>query len=235
MSPLLFDVVMEETTKTCHLGDSWEHLYVDDLVLTTESREKVVDMLRRLKDALEMRGKKVNLSKTKLPVTGKKAEIIESGQHPCAVCGQGVGVNSVLCDSCNKWCHKRCSGLRSLNVSNFRCSSCNSQEGSPQPDDSIHLTDGRVEEVKSFCYLGDVLDRGGGAERSVRKRIACAWAKWRELSNPLTNGGLPLRHRGKVYEACIRSVMLYGPETWARIRRSLRKLSGDLTTEYFAI
>ena len=45
-----------------------------------------------------MRGMKVNLSK--LLVTGKEAEIIENGQFPCAVCGQGVGVNSELCNGC---------------------------------------------------------------------------------------------------------------------------------------
>ena len=219
LSPLLFNVVMEEATKSCRVGDPWELLYADDLILTAESKEEVVEMFKRWKEALEMRGMKVNLSKTKLLVTGKEAEIIESGQFPCAVCGQGVGVNSVLCNGCNKWCHKRCSGLRSLNTPNFRCSSCNSQGGTSLPDDSIHLPDGQVEEVKSFCYLGDVLDRGGGAERTVRNRIACAWSKWRELSNLLTNRGIPLRHRAKVYAACIRSVMLYGSETWALTKK----------------
>jgi hypothetical protein len=31
----------------------------------------------------------------------------------------------------------------------------------------------------------------------------------------LINKGIPLRYRGKVYEACIRSVLLYGVETMA--------------------
>ena len=219
LSPLLFNVVMEETTKSCRVGDPWELLYADDLILTAESREEVINMFKKWKEALEMRGMKVNLSKTKLLVTGKEAEIIESGEFPCAVCGQGVRANSILCNGCNKWCHKRCSGVRSLNTPNFRCSSCNRQGGSPQPDESIQLHDGIVEEVKSFCYLGDMLDRGGGAERSVRNRIACAWSKWRELSNLLTNRGIPLRHRARVYEACIRSVMLYGAETWALTKK----------------
>ena len=219
LSPLLFNLVMEEATKSCRVEDPWELLYADDLVLTAESREEVVQMFRRWKEALELRGMKVNLSKTKLLVTGKEAEIIESGDFPCAVCGQGVGRNSLLCNGCNKWCHKRCSGLRSLNASNFHCPSCTSQRRTPEPDDSIHLPDGTVEEVKSFCYLGDVLDRSGGAETAVRNRVACAWSKWRELSNLLTNRGIPLRHRAKVYEACVRSVMLYGSETWALTKK----------------
>ena len=36
-----------------------------------------------------------------------------------------IGVNSILCNECNRWCHKRYSGLRNLNgVTNFRCLAC---------------------------------------------------------------------------------------------------------------
>ena len=31
--------------------------------------------------------------------------------------------------------------------------------------------------VTQFCYLGDVLDSEGGAERVVRARVAVAWGK----------------------------------------------------------
>ena len=40
-----------------------------------------------------------------------------------------------------------------------------------------------------------------------------------EIASLLVNRGIPLHHRGKVYEACIRSVMLYGGETWALTAR----------------
>ena len=41
LSPLLFTVVMKEATKECRVGDPWELLYADDLVVTAESREGV--------------------------------------------------------------------------------------------------------------------------------------------------------------------------------------------------
>ena len=41
--------------------------------------------------------------------------------------------------------------------------------------------------VSQICYLGDVLDSEGGAERAVRARVAAAWAKWREISGLLLN------------------------------------------------
>ena len=79
-----------------------------------------------MEGAFEQRGLKVNLEKTKLLVTeGERGEVVQVGRYPCGVCGQGVGVNSILCISCNKWCHKRCSGLGRLGpVVDFRCPTC---------------------------------------------------------------------------------------------------------------
>ena len=77
---------------------------------------------------------------------------------------------------------------------------------------------GVVGVVTQFCYLGDVLDREGGAERAVRARVAAAWGKW-EILGLLLNKGIPLARMGMVFDACIRSVMLYGGETWALTNR----------------
>ena len=49
---------------------------------------------------------------------------------------------------------------------------------------------------------------------AVRGRISASWLKWKEISSLLVNRGVPLRHRARVYEACIRPVLLYGSETW---------------------
>ena len=125
LSPLLFNIVMEEATKECTKLVPWTMLYADDLVLTAETWEEVVEKFKSWKVALERRGMKVNMSKTKILVTGKETEQIRSGRYPCGVCGRGVGINSVLCVECNLWCHKRCSGLQSVaKASNFVCPSC---------------------------------------------------------------------------------------------------------------
>ena len=75
---------------------------------------------------------------------------------------------------------------------------------------------GVVAEVKQFCYPG--MCWGGGSERAIRARVGAAWGKWKEIASLLVHRGIPLHHRGKVYAACIRSVMLYG-ETWALTAR----------------
>ena len=110
------------------------------------------------------------------------------GRYPCGVCSQGVGVNSILCISCNKWCHKSCSGLGRLGPAvNFQCPTCVG---------GVVVGSGIVGVVTQFCYLGDVLDSEGGAERAVRARVAAAWGKWREISRLLLNKGIPLAQRG---------------------------------------
>ena len=50
-------------------------------------------------------------------------------------------------------------------------------------------------------------------------RVGAAWEKQKEIASLLVNRGIPLHHHGIVYEACIRSVMLYGGETWALTAR----------------
>ena len=171
---------------------------------------------------MEVRGMKVNISKTKLLVSGKKSrEPISSGQYPCAVCSRGVGANSVLCVRCNKWCHKRCSGLSSFaGISAYICPVCSGlRQHTAWTDESIVLDSGTLEEVSEFCYLGDMFDCEGGAEKAVRHRISVAWFKWRELSRLLCNKTIPLKHRARVYNACIRSTLTYGAATWALTKR----------------
>jgi hypothetical protein len=53
----------------------------------------------------------------------------------------------------------------------------------------------------------------------VRDRVGAAWQKWTDMASLLTSKNIPLKVRGNVYESCVRSVMLYGAETWAMTGR----------------
>ena len=215
LSPLLFILVMDEATKECRGDEIWELLYADDLVLTAETKEEAEQKFLDWREAIARRGMKVNVAKTKVLVTGKKAEVVRSGRYPCAVCGKGVGVNSILCTVCGFWCHNRCSGVPNINnAPDFQCPTCTGQNQTEEPRDDLHLEGGVVDEVKEFCYLGDLLDSEGGVERAVRMRVSAAWHKWRDISSLLINKSLPLKNRARVYDACIRSVLLYGSEGW---------------------
>jgi len=55
------------------------------------------------KVAMESKGLKVNMEKTKLMVTGKESRHrVQSGRWSCGCCDKGVGVNSILYIECNK-------------------------------------------------------------------------------------------------------------------------------------
>ena len=50
-------------------------------------------------------------------------------------------------------------------------------------DESVVTSDDTMEKVNQFCYLGDVLDGGAGARKSVRSTVAAAaGGKLRDLS-----------------------------------------------------
>ena len=76
------------------------------------------------------------------------------------------------------------------------------------------LAGSNLEVVDKFFYLGDMLDAGGGAEASTVTRVRSGWEKFRELLPLLTTKAIPLNFKGELYAACVRSVMLYGSETW---------------------
>ena len=67
--------------------------------------------------------------------------------------------------------------------------------------------------VDKFCYLGDMIGIGGGAEEASWARVRCVWVKFRELAPVLTSLGASMKVKGKVYRACVLRVLVYGRET----------------------
>ena len=101
---------------------------------------------------------------------------------------KGVGRNSIQCSICEKWVHKRCSGVKGnlQKVVDFECKKCaepvESVELKLEEKSQFKLSSGvALECVDKFCYLGDMIGRGGGVEEAVRNRVRCAWCKFREL------------------------------------------------------
>jgi len=40
-----------------------------------------------------------------------KTKVMISVEWPCGVCGRSIGNNSIQCSSCQKWEHRKCSGI----------------------------------------------------------------------------------------------------------------------------
>ncbi|XP_056003414.1 uncharacterized protein LOC130049601 [Ostrea edulis] len=151
----------------------------------------------------------------------------DSGSVPCAVCRTGVGSNSIFCNGCKHWVHKKCSGLVRLSVDpDFRCSRCRGTarplDGRPQSDIQVGMD--KLEVVGSFCYLGDMLSAAGGCDLAATTRVKTAWKKFRELLPVLTSRHLSYKTHGRVYNTCVRSAMLHASETWALTKPNLHRL-----------
>jgi len=62
-------MVMDELTKDIRKGVPWELMFADDLALTEESQLEVMGVFEDWKAAMEAKGLKINMEKTKLMVT----------------------------------------------------------------------------------------------------------------------------------------------------------------------
>ena len=72
----------------------------------------------------------------------------------------------------------------------------------------------QVDFVKSFCYLRDRLNASGESEAAVTARTRIGWTKIREGGKLLYGRKFSLKMKGRIYQSCVRSAMLYGSETW---------------------
>ena len=144
----------------------------------------------------------MSMGKTKILNSGINLDVLKnkSGKDPCGVCQTGVGRNLILCGSCKRWVHKKCSGIKGplLPDHDFRCARC---LGTAQAIDEREVTEVEVgneklKAVPNFCYLGDMLSAGGGCQLAAITCCKCAWGKFCQLLHLLTYINLPLLTRG---------------------------------------
>ena len=58
------------------------------------------------------------------------------------------------------------------------------------------------------------MNAGGGCEAAGTAGARIDWVKFRECGELLNSKRFSLKLKGMVYRSCVRSVMLYGIETW---------------------
>ena len=99
LSPLLFIIVLEASSREFRTGCSWELLYADDLVIVAESLEELIEKLKLWKEHIEAKGMRVNMGKTKLMFSKRDLNSLHSsGRYSCGVCRKGVRSNSIFCE-----------------------------------------------------------------------------------------------------------------------------------------
>jgi len=103
----------------------------------------------------------VNLNKTKVMISGEQQKVTQKAvRWPCAVCGRGVGNNSIQCTRCQQWVHRKCSGIKDIMykvMTTFVCRRCmNPVAGTGCTSVDIGVN-ANLELLDKFCYLGDML------------------------------------------------------------------------------
>jgi len=153
----------------------WELLYGDDLVVIAKTEEDLIKRLSDWKDNVENRSMRVNMNKTKVMISGERQKPVQkAARWPCGVSGRGVGSNSIQCTSCQKWVHKRCSGIKGSMykvMRSFICRGCSNPVISTGHTSVDIGASGNLEVVDKFCYLGDMLSVDGDADTAVEARI----------------------------------------------------------------
>jgi len=113
LSPPLFVIVTEAISREFRVPLPWELLFADDLAVIAETKEELIKRLNVWKENVESKGMRVNMNKTKVIISGECQKLRQKVvRWPCGVCSKGVGRNSLQCTSCQKWVHKKCSGIK---------------------------------------------------------------------------------------------------------------------------
>ena len=231
LRPLLFIIVLEALSRDFRVGVPWELFFADDLVIIAKSLEECIDRVKAWKEAMESKGLRVNMGKTKFMASGINLDVLrDSGKFPCAVCRTGVGnVSGFLCTKCVHWVHKKCTGQKTVvKDPNYVCPRCRGDPGirpiDGRPFVEVQVGDSSLENVDRFCYLGDMLSAGGGCMAAAIARCGAAWAKFRQHLPLLTDRSLPLKLKGRFFNSNVRSSLLYATETWPMSKAALHRL-----------
>ena len=165
------------------------------------------------KEAMEKKGLRINAGKTKVMICGTGLNLLQSsGEYPCAVCHTGVGNNSIYCNGCKLWVHKKCSGLQWLTPNpDYRCKQCmgNACPIDGRPQNEVQVGPDKLPFATWVtCF----------------PLVKTAWMKFRKLLPVLTSRHLSYKTRGHVYSSWVRSAMLHASETWPLTKTNLQCL-----------
>ena len=90
--------------------------------------------------------------------------------------------------------------------------------------DPLWLHQENINEVEKFVYLGSVVNKDGGTEEDIRCRINKARYAFNTLRQIWRSIALSVRNKIRIFNTNVKSVLLYGSETWDVTKISTQKL-----------
>lgn len=88
----------------------------------------------------------------------------------------------------------------------------------------IRLEEEELEDVDSFTYLGSVIDVKGGTDADVKARIGKARIAFLQLGKVWSSKDLSLSTKIRLFNTSVKSVLLYGAETWRTAVSTIKKI-----------
>ena len=100
----------------------------------------------------------------------------------------------------------------------------------PSNHEHVHLAGKALEEVESFTYLGSTIDINGGSDADVRARIGKARSAFVLLKKIWESKELKLQTKVKIFNTNVKTVLLYGAETWKTTASLTQKVQTFINT-----
>ncbi|VDP84443.1 unnamed protein product [Schistosoma mattheei] len=86
-------------------------------------------------------------------------------------------------------------------------------------------TDGEdLEDVKTFTYLGSIIDEHGGPDADVKGWIDKARATYLQLKNIWNSKQPSTNTKVRIFNANVKTILLYGAETWRNTKAIIQKI-----------
>ncbi|XP_037801351.1 uncharacterized protein LOC119596258 [Penaeus monodon] len=86
---------------------------------------------------------------------------------------------------------------------------------------TIKLGGEKLKRVRTFKYLGSLVEETAGMDKEINFRIQSGWNNWRKVSGVLSDRRVPIRLKGKVHKAVVRPALTYGLEA-APLKKGFR-------------
>jgi hypothetical protein len=91
-------------------------------------------------------------------------------------------------------------------------------------DEPVILAAEPLEEVEDFVYLSSMVDKKGGTDADIKLRIAKARNSFNQLKNIWNSKEIRTATKIRLFNTNVKTVLLYGAETWRTIKTNLKKL-----------
>lgn len=104
-------------------------------------------------------------------------------------------------------------GLK-INVSKTKVIRINPPKTTRNSIEHLKIGNETIQEVEKYIYLGSIVSKSGGVEEDIGNRIRLASAAFGSLREIWSSSNINRRLKLQIYTSNVKSVLLYGCETW---------------------